>query len=108
MRIRCTSWRRSCPTATVRIYRSLVYEKQLALAAFGEAKLIEHPNLFYAVAIVDRGRSQRTRSRAAGQIDAIKTGGVTRRNSAGPSASSRGLHSGTRTIQQKALHLATR
>ncbi len=39
-----------------RIYRSLVYEKQLALAAFGEAKLIEHPNLFYAVAIVDRGR----------------------------------------------------
>src|SRR6188768_2090026 len=38
-----------------RLYKSLVYEKQMALAAFGEAKLIEHPNLFYAVAIVQPG-----------------------------------------------------
>src|SRR5690606_24104130 len=43
-----------------RIYRSMVYEKQLALAAFGEAKLIEDPNLFYAVAIVAPGRSNET------------------------------------------------
>ena len=43
-----------------RIYRSLVYEKQMALAAFGEAKLIEHPNLFYAVAIVQPGQTSRT------------------------------------------------
>ena len=43
-----------------RIYRSLVYEKQIALAAFGEAKLIEHPNLFYAVAIVQPGSSRQT------------------------------------------------
>ena len=35
-----------------RIYKKLVYEKQLAVAAFGEANLIEDPNLFYAVAIV--------------------------------------------------------
>jgi len=35
-----------------RIYRSLVYEKQLAVTAFGEANLIEDPNLFYAVALV--------------------------------------------------------
>ena len=34
-----------------RLHRTLVYQKQIALAAFGEAKLIEHPNLFYAVAI---------------------------------------------------------
>jgi zinc protease len=40
-----------------RIYRKLVYEKQIALAAFGQGNLIEHPNLFYAVAIVQRGHT---------------------------------------------------
>ena len=40
-----------------RIYRKLVYEKQLALAAFGEGNIIEDPNLFYAVAIVQPGRT---------------------------------------------------
>ncbi len=35
-----------------RIYKKLVYEKQIAVAAFGQANLIEHPNLFYTVAIV--------------------------------------------------------
>jgi len=40
-----------------RIYRKLVYEDQMALAAFGQGNIIEDPNLFYAVAIVQRGRS---------------------------------------------------
>jgi zinc protease len=40
-----------------RIYRKLVYEKQLALAAFGQGNIIEDPNLFYAVAIVQNGRT---------------------------------------------------
>jgi zinc protease len=40
-----------------RIYRKLVYEKQLALAAFGAGNIIEDPNLFFAVAIVQPGRS---------------------------------------------------
>jgi zinc protease len=35
-----------------RIYGKLVYERQLAVAAYGEAHIIEDPNLFYAVAIV--------------------------------------------------------
>jgi zinc protease len=39
-----------------RIYQKLVYEQQLAVAAFGSANLIEQPNLFYAVAIVQPGR----------------------------------------------------
>jgi zinc protease len=39
-----------------RIYQKLVYEQQLAVAAFGSANLVEHPNLFYAVAIVSPGR----------------------------------------------------
>jgi zinc protease len=40
-----------------RIYRSLVYEKSLAVAAFGGGNIIEDPNLFYAVAIVQPGHS---------------------------------------------------
>ncbi len=40
-----------------RIYRQLVYEKRLALAAFGTGHIIEHPNLFYAVAIVQPGQT---------------------------------------------------
>ncbi len=39
-----------------RIYKKLVYELQVAVAAFGQANLIEHPNLFYAVGIVQPGR----------------------------------------------------
>jgi zinc protease len=40
-----------------RIYRKLVYEQPLAVAAFGGPNLIEDPNLFYAVAIVQPGRT---------------------------------------------------
>ncbi|HXG53954.1 MAG TPA: pitrilysin family protein [Vicinamibacterales bacterium] len=40
-----------------RIHRKLVYEKQLALAAFGGGNIIEHPNLFFAVAIVQPGKA---------------------------------------------------
>jgi zinc protease len=40
-----------------RIYQKLVYETQMAVAAFGSANLIEDPNLFYAVAIVQPGNS---------------------------------------------------
>jgi zinc protease len=90
-----------------RIYRSLVYEKQLALAAFGEAKLIEHPNLFYAVAIVDRGRKPEDAIRELqAQIDAIKTSGVTAAElSRAKRQFARDYILGRDTIQQKALHL---
>jgi zinc protease len=40
-----------------RIYKKLVYEQQIAVAAFGGPNLIEDPNLFYAVAIVQPGRT---------------------------------------------------
>ncbi len=39
-----------------RIFRKLVYEEQVALAAFGGGTIIEHPNLFTAVAILQPGR----------------------------------------------------
>jgi len=40
-----------------RIYRQLVYEKRLALAAYGGGNIIEDPNLFFAVAIVQPGKT---------------------------------------------------
>ena len=40
-----------------RIYKSLVYEKQIALSAFGGGNIIEEPNLFFAVALVAPGRT---------------------------------------------------
>jgi zinc protease len=40
-----------------RIHRRLVYDERLALTAFGGGNIIEDPNLFFAVAIVNAGRS---------------------------------------------------
>jgi len=40
-----------------RIYKKLVYEQPIAVAAFGGPTLIEDPNLFYAVAVVQPGRT---------------------------------------------------
>src|SRR5215510_7690966 len=40
---------------SARITQELVYKKRLALTAFGSANIIEDPNLFYAVAIVQPG-----------------------------------------------------
>jgi zinc protease len=56
-----------------RIYRKLVYEKQLALAAFGGGNIIEHPNLFYAVAIVQPGsRPRRSSDALIAELERLK------------------------------------
>jgi zinc protease len=61
-----------------RIYKKLVYEKQLAVAAFGSANLIEDPNLFYAVAIVPPGRTPDDAANALmAEIEKLKTEPIT-------------------------------
>jgi zinc protease len=91
-----------------RIYRSLVYEKQMALAAFGEAKLIEHPNLFYAVAIVQPGRKpDEVQQELLTQLDRVKAEGVTADElNRAKRQFARDYILGRETVQQKALHLA--
>jgi zinc protease len=42
---------------SARIMRDLVYEKRLALSAFGGGNITEDPNLFYGVAIVQPGHT---------------------------------------------------
>jgi zinc protease len=57
-----------------RIYKKLVYEKQMAVAAFGSANLIEDPNLFYAVAIVQpRHSPDEVANTLMTEIDRLKT-----------------------------------
>ena len=90
-----------------RIYKSLVYEKQIALAAFGEAKLIEHPNLFYAVAVVDRGQQpDNVLKELQAQLDKVKTEGVTAAElDRAKRQFARDYILGRETVRMKALHL---
>jgi zinc protease len=56
-----------------RIYRKLVYEKRLALAAFGGGNIIEDPNLFFAVAIVQPGHTtEETANALIGELDRLR------------------------------------
>ena len=57
-----------------RIHRQLVYEKRIALAAFGAGNIIEHPNLFYAVAIVQPGHTpEETVDALIAELDRLRT-----------------------------------
>jgi zinc protease len=61
-----------------RIYRTLVYEKQIALAAFGGGNIIEDPNLFYAVAIVQPGHTpQEAIDGLIGELDRLRNEPIT-------------------------------
>jgi zinc protease len=63
---------------TSRIYKKLVYEKQMAVAAFGSANLIEDPNLFYAVAIIQPGHTpEEVTSALIAELDRLKTEPIT-------------------------------
>jgi zinc protease len=63
-----------------RIHQKLVYEKQLAVAAFGGATLIEDPNLFYAVAIVQPGHTPEEAINALiAELDRLKAEPITER-----------------------------
>ena len=59
---------------SARIYRDLVYTKQIALAAFGGGNIIEDPNLFFAVAIVQPGKTpQECIDALIAEFDRLKT-----------------------------------
>jgi predicted Zn-dependent peptidase len=91
-----------------RIYRKLVYESGLALTAFGQANLIENPNLFYAVAIVNPGQSPAAVEKALiAELDRVKAEGVTQRElQRSKNQFARDYILGRETVQQKATHLA--
>jgi zinc protease len=90
-----------------RLYRSLVYEQQVALAAFADARLIEDPNLFYAVAIVQPGHDPAdVLQRLETEVDRIATDGVTEDElERAKRQFARDYVLGRETIRQKALQL---
>ncbi len=91
-----------------RIYKSLVYEKGLAVAAFGSANLIENPNLFYAVAIVNPGQSLEAVEKALiAELDQTVAAGITDRElQRAKNQFARDYILGRETVQQKAGVLA--
>jgi zinc protease len=61
-----------------RIYRRLVYDTGVALAASGEGNIIEHPNLFYVVAFVQPGHTPAAAEAALiAELDRLKQQPVT-------------------------------
>jgi zinc protease len=63
-----------------RIYRTLVYEKGMALAAYGGGNIVEDPNLFFAVAVVQPGHGTDEVERALlGELDRLRDEPVTER-----------------------------
>src|SRR5438132_13157049 len=91
-----------------RIYKKLVYERQLAVAAFGGAHLIEDPNLFYAVAIVQQGHTPEEASTALiAEIEKLKTEPIsTRELQRSKNQFARDYILGRESNQQKASTLA--
>jgi zinc protease len=91
-----------------RIYKKLVYEKQLAVSAFGGANLIEHPNLFYAVAIVQPGRSPEEAANALiEELDRLKAEPISAHElQRSKNQFARDYILGRESNQQKASHLA--
>lgn len=91
-----------------RIHRRLVYKDQIALAAFGQSNLIEHPNLFYTVAIVQPGRTPEEAAAALiAELDRVKQEPVGDRElQRAKNQFARDYIIGRESIQQKASHLA--
>jgi zinc protease len=93
---------------TSRIYSTLVYEKQMAVAAFGNANLIEDPNLFYAVAIVQPGHTtEEVTSALITELERLKTEPISDHElQRSKNQFARDYIMGRESDQQKATHLA--
>jgi predicted Zn-dependent peptidase len=91
-----------------RMTRDLVYDKRLAVAAFGSANILQDPNLFYAVAIAQAGQSLATVEREMlSEFDSVKTDGVTAHElERAKNQFMRDYIIGRESDEQKALHLA--
>jgi predicted Zn-dependent peptidase len=91
-----------------RIYRKLVYETGQALTAFGGGNIIEHPNLFYAVAIVNPGHQPAAVEKALiAELERVTADGITARElQRAKNQFARDYILGRESLQDKATHLA--
>jgi zinc protease len=93
---------------SARIPRELIYNKRLALSAFGSGNLIEDPNLFYAVAIVQPGKTvKEVEAALIAEFDKLKTDGVTEQElQRAQNQFARDYMLSRETNEEKAMHLA--
>jgi zinc protease len=91
-----------------RIYRKLVYDTGLALTAFGGGNIIEHPNLFFAVGIVEPGHTPEEVEKAlTAELDRMTTEPVSAHElERAKNQFARDYILGRETIQEKAAQLA--
>ena len=91
-----------------RIYKKLVYDKGIALAASGDANIIEDPNLFYAVAFVQPGhRPEEAIDALIAEFDLLKAEPITEHElQRAKNQFARDYILGRESNQQKALQLA--
>jgi zinc protease len=87
-----------------RLYRKLVYETGIALSAAGVGNLGEHPNLFYAYAVVQPGHTTAEAEQAlASELDRLRTEPVLEGELARAKKQfTRDYVLGRQTVQQKA------
>lgn len=93
---------------SARISRELIYTQRLCLSAFGGGNIIEHPNLFYAVCIVQPGRSTGDAEKALiAEFESLKTEGVTPHElQRAQNQFARDYILGRESNEDKAMHLA--
>jgi zinc protease len=93
---------------SARITRELVYNKRLALSAFGSGNITEDPNLFYAVAIVQPGQTPQAAEQALiEEFEKLKREPVTANElQRAKNQFARDYIIGRESNQDKALHLA--
>jgi zinc protease len=91
-----------------RIYRKLVYDKGMCVAAFGTANLIEDPNLFYVVGLVQPGHTtDEVAAALIEELDRLKAEPITDHElQRAKNQFSRDYILGRESDQQKALQLA--
>ena len=91
-----------------RIYRRLVYNDQLAVSAFGDRAIIEDPNLFYAVSIVQPGRrTEESEVALIGELDRLQTELISDQELLrAKNQFARDYVFGRATVEQKASHLS--
>jgi predicted Zn-dependent peptidase len=93
---------------SARIPREIVYRKRLALTAFGSGNITADPNLFYAVALVQPGKTVAEVERALiEEFDKLRKEPVTGAElQRAKNQWARDYILGRESIQEKALHLS--
>jgi predicted Zn-dependent peptidase len=93
---------------SARIPRELIYNKGLALSAFGSGNITEHPNLFYAVAIVQPGQTPQAAEQAlVAEFEQLKREPISATElQRAKNQFARDYILGRESNQEKAMHLA--